>query len=393
MKPGPNIKDGKQNSRGVQLYLVLAFLSLLSVLGLDYLAARRGEKAYFFSSRVLPAESPAARPLLAGSVRRFLDASGLPPESVQELRDEDGSPLFVIQLTAESYDGLEPRLEEELRDRKAVFDKDKKDFEGWTSHSWRIVRDEGDKLGLVFSFPRPLPAAEKMPREAAPADRLVAIIIDDMGNSLEALEEICNLGQPITISVLPQSAYAEETARIAHENGLEVMLHLPGESLNHHEGNDSTAGLIRSGMSREDIQALVEDSIARVPHIQGVNNHMGSKITQEEAVMRPILETLKRRDLFFLDSRTTANSIAFDLARKMGLRCAYRNIFLDASVGVEFSKRQMSGLIRLSQRTGQAIGIAHPFPETLQALRDSLPLLADHKVKPVFISEIIRRGK
>ena len=393
MKSGPNIKDGKQSSRGTRLYLVLAFFAILSVLGLDYSAAQRGEKAYFFSSRVFPAETPAARPLLAESMRRFLKGSGLPPESVQELRDEDGHPLFTIQVTPEGYVGLEPRLEEEIKDRNAVSEKDKKEFEGWTSHSWRVARDKKDKVTLVFSFFRPLAVAEKKPEKAESAEWLVAIIIDDMGNDLEALEEICSLGQPITISVLPQSVYAEETARIAHEKGLEVMLHLPGESLNHQEDNDSTAGLIRSGMSPEDIQALVEDSIARVPHIQGVNNHMGSKITQEEAVMRPILETLKQRDLFFLDSRTTADSIAFDLARKMGLRCACRHIFLDASVGVEFSKQQMSGLVRLSRRTGQAIGIGHPFPETLRALRESLPLLAGHKVKPVFISEIIRRGK
>lgn len=396
MKSGPSIKDRLQSPRGIRLYLVLALLTLLSVLGLDYLAAHRGEKAYIFSARAIRIEAPpAARPLLGESVRLFFDAAGLPPGSVRQLRDEDGSPLFIVQLTAESYAGLEPRLEEALRDHQAVIDKDRQEFEGWTSYFWRIARDEKDRLALAFSFPQPTPAAEKMPREpvpAAPAESLVAIIIDDMGNSLEALEEICNLGQPITISVLPQSDHAEETARIAHENGLEVMLHLPGESLNHQEGNDSTPGLIRSGMSREEIQTLVEDSIVRVPYIRGVNNHMGSKITQEEAVMRPILETLKRRGLFFLDSRTTADSIAFDLARKMGLRCASRHVFLDASVGVDYSKRQMSGLIRLSQRTGQAIGIAHPFPETLQALRESLPLLAGHKVKPVFVSEIIRRG-
>jgi polysaccharide deacetylase 2 family uncharacterized protein YibQ len=189
---------------------------------------------------------------------------------------------------------------------------------------------------------------------------------------------------------LPLSPYAEESARVAHENGLEVMLHLPGESLNHQEGNDSTAGLIRSGMSREDIRDIVEESIARVPYIQGVNNHMGSKITQEEAVMRPILEILKRRDLFFLDSRTTADSIAFDLARKMGLRSAYRNVFLDTSVGVEFSKKKLIELLHLSQKKGRAIGIGHPFPETLQALRESLPLLSGSDVKLVFVSEIIR---
>jgi polysaccharide deacetylase 2 family uncharacterized protein YibQ len=394
MKLGPNVKDRTPDPHVGRLFLILTLLALLSSVGLDYLASRRGEKAYLFASRAPRTETRLARPPLADSIRGFLGASGIPPESVRELRDEDGSPLFVIQLSPERYAGLELQLEEVLRDNKAVFDREKKEFEGWASHSWRIAGEKEGKLSLVFSSPLPLPAAEKKPREVVPPPRpegLVAIIIDDMGNSLEDLEEICGFRQPITISVLPLSPYAEESARVAHENGLEVMLHLPGESLNHQEGNDSTAGLIRSGMSREDIRDIVEESIARVPYIQGVNNHMGSKITQEEAVMRPILEILKRRDLFFLDSRTTADSIAFDLARKMGLRSAYRNVFLDTSVGVEFSKKKLIELLRLSQKKGRAIGIGHPFPETLQALRESLPLLSGSDVKLVFVSEIIRR--
>jgi polysaccharide deacetylase 2 family uncharacterized protein YibQ len=341
MKLGPNVKDRTPGPHAGRLFLILTLLALLSSVGLDYLASRRGEKAYLFASRAHRTETRLARPPLADSIRGFLGASGIPPESVRELRDEDGSPLFVIQLSPERYAGLEPQLEEMLRDNKAVFDREKTEFEGWASHSWRIAGEKEDK--------------------------------------------------PITISVLPLSPYAEESARVAHENGLEVMLHLPGESLNHQEGNDSTAGLIRSGMSREDIRDIVEESIARVPYIQGVNNHMGSKITQEEAVMRPILEILKRRDLFFLDSRTTADSIAFDLARKMGLRSAYRNVFLDTSVGVEFSKKKLIELLHLSQKKGRAIGIGHPFPETLQALRESLPLLSGSDVKLVFVSEIIRR--
>jgi polysaccharide deacetylase 2 family uncharacterized protein YibQ len=393
MKLGPNIKDRKQSPSTGRIFLILALLAILSILGLDFRAARRGEKAYFFASRALSLEAALARPLLADSIRLFFDASGIPAESVRELKDKDGSPLFIVHLTPESYSGLEPRLEEELKDKKAVFEIEEKEFEGWTSHSWRIAGEAEDRLSLVFSSPRPLPAAAKKPKETAPRrpESLVAIIIDDMGNSLEDLESICNLKQPITISVLPLSTYAEETARIAHEKGLEVMLHLPGESLNHQEGNNSTAGLIRSDMSREDIQELVEESIARVPYIRGVNNHMGSKITQEEAVMRPILEILKHHDLFFLDSRTTADSIAFDLARKMDLRCAYRNFFLDTTVGVKFSRQKLIELSRFSLKTGQAIAIGHPFQETLQALREGLPLLAGYGVKPVFVSEIIRR--
>jgi polysaccharide deacetylase 2 family uncharacterized protein YibQ len=393
MKLGLNIKDRKQSPYSGRLFLALALLAILSILGLDYRASRRGEKAYFFASRAVPIEAPLARPLLVDSIRRFLDAAGMPADSVRELQDEDGSPLFLVHLTPESYAGLESRLEEELKDKRAVFEIKDKEFDGWTSHSWRISGGEEERLSLVFSSPRPLPAAAKKTKEAAPPPRrenLVAIIIDDMGNSLEDLETICRLRQPITVSVLPLSSYAEETARIAHENGLEVMLHLPGESLNHQEGNNSTAGLIKSEMSPEEIRELVEDSIARVPYIRGVNNHMGSKITQEEEVMLPILEILKRHDLFFLDSRTTADSIAFDLARKMDLRSAYRNVFLDTPVGVEFSKQKLIELSRFSRKTGRAIAIGHPFPETLQALREGFHLLAGYGVKPVFVSEIIR---
>jgi polysaccharide deacetylase 2 family uncharacterized protein YibQ len=116
---------------------------------------------------------------------------------------------------------------------------------------------------------------------------------------------------------------------------------------------------------------------------------MGSKITQEEPVMRPILEVLKSRDLFFLDSRTTADTIAFNLAREMGLRAGFRNVFLDSTVGVDYSKKKIIELFRLAQRTGRAIGIGHPFPETLRALKDNISLAKKFKVKPVFVSEII----
>jgi polysaccharide deacetylase 2 family uncharacterized protein YibQ len=335
-------------------------------------------------------EAPSILRPLAESVLRLLDACGIPEDSVLQLADKDGSPFFMIHLTGESYANLEPRLEEEPRGENAVFEVEEKEFPGWDSHSWRITGAD-ETLSIIFSSLRPLPAPEKKLKEAVPPPtaNLAAVIIDDMGNSLKDLETICLLRQPITISILPFSPFAEETARIAHENGLEVMLHLPGESLNHQEGNDSTAGLIRSDMSRGEIQELVEESIVRVPYIRGVNNHMGSKITQRQEVMLPILEILKRHKLFFLDSRTTADSIAFDLARKLGLRSAYRNVFLDSSIGLDFSKQKLIELAHISRKTGRAIAIGHPFPETLQALREGLPLLAGYGVRPVFISEII----
>jgi uncharacterized protein len=371
-----------------RLYLIFALLALVSVIGLDYTAARRGEKAYLFAARKKAAVAPVS---LADSVRRFLEASGVPSPWAEQIEPADGTPRIVVRLPNESYPPLDRRLERKLRSQRASVKKEKGLEEGLTSYSWRISGEKEERLTVVFAL-LPPPKEEKEKEEAPPAvsEGRVAIIIDDMGSNLETLKEICDLGQPITVSVLPQSLYAEETARIAHENGLEVMLHLPGESLNHEEGNNSTPGLIRSGMREEEVRSLVEEGLSRVPYAKGVNNHMGSKITQEEPVMRPILDLLKSRGLYFLDSRTTADSIAYDLARKMGLRSGYRNIFLDTTLGTDFSKKKLIDLFELSQKTGAAIAIGHPFPETLQALRESLPLIKKYKVKPVFASEIVR---
>ena len=373
-----------------RLYLIFSLLALVSALGLDYAAARRGEKAYLFASRPPQGEAAVAAVPLADSMRRFLGASGLPPEAVEESEDADGNLLLTARLPAKDYEPLASRLDKKLRNLGISAEKEKSEEEGISSYSWRMTGPQREALVLVFSLLKP-PEEEMAGEEAAPArpENQVAIIIDDMGDSLEVLQEISDLGQPLTVSILPLSLYAVETARMAHENGLHVMLHLPGESLNHQEGNSLTAGLIKSGMSEEDVRSLVEASLSRIPYVEGVNNHMGSKITQEEPVMRPILDILKSRDLFFLDSRTTADSIAFNLARNMGLRAGFRNVFLDSTVGVDFSRKQIIELFRLAQKTGRAIGIGHPFPETLRALKDNLGLAKKYRVKLVFVSDII----
>jgi polysaccharide deacetylase 2 family uncharacterized protein YibQ len=384
-------KNRRQDPYPVRLYVFFFLLALISALGLDYRAARRGEKGQVFSPRPAREEVAVSRVPLADLVRRFIEVSGIAPEAVGKLEDADGTPRIRVHLARESYESLEPGLEKELRDRPASVDKLEGVEEGLTFYSWRITGPEEESLTLVFSLLEPV--AEKEEEEAVPPPlpgNRVAIIIDDMGDSLEALQEILDLGQPVTISILPLSAHAEETARIAHENGLEVMLHLPGESLNHQEGNNAIGGLIKSGMPEQDVRSLVEESLTRVPYVEGVNNHMGSRITQEEPVMRPILDLLKSRGLYFLDSRTTAESIAFDLARKMGLRTAYRNVFLDSPVGVDFSRQKMIDLFRFSQKTGRAIGIGHPFPETLQALRENIHLLKEYRITPVFASQLVQ---
>ncbi len=390
MKSDSSPRGNRENPKISRLYWGFIILALTSCLGLDFLAGRRGEKTYLFPSRIPAVTAGAASRAWTEIILRRLEESGIPAEDIQETTDETGTPSLVVSLPSETYVRIEPKLEQELLETKAFLRKRQEVEEDKVAHIWLIEGGEDEKLSLLFSCGRPV-AEKKEEAPPPPPGNLVAIIIDDMGNSLDVLQEIIDLHTPMTISVLPYGRYAEETARLAHDNGLEVILHLPGESLNHVEGNNNTEGIILSGMEEGEIRALVEEALARVPYADGVNNHMGSKITQEELSMRPILELLKERGLFFLDSRTTSQSIAYDLAIRMGLRSAYRNVFLDSTVGVDFSKQKMVELFRQSQKNGSSVGIGHPFPETLLALKENIHLLEKYDVRPVFASQVVRK--
>ena len=235
------------------------------------------------------------------------------------------------------------------------------------------------------------PAKSPRPLKQPPPSGKVALIVDDMGNSQEALEEILELGRPVTIAILPYSPYALETAGRAHEKGLEILLHLPLESLNGNGSEFGTEGLIRSGMSEEEVRSLLAQELDRIPYVRGVNNHMGSKVTADGAMMRTILEPIRERGLFFVDSRTTGKSVAHDVAVSMGIPSASRQVFLDADGDIGRIRERLLELFRIAQRDGRAIGICHPFKETLRTLKEDFGLLGSYGLKAVFVSEIVGR--
>jgi polysaccharide deacetylase 2 family uncharacterized protein YibQ len=240
--------------------------------------------------------------------------------------------------------------------------------------------------------PPPVSAPVVRPSSGKPAAPLgrVALVMDDMGNSLEALEELLELTEPLTIAVLPFGSHAAETARRANEKGLQVLLHLPLESLNGNGQEAATEGLIRTGMGVEEIRSLVSGELDRIPHVRGVNNHMGSKVTADAEMMRAILEPVRERGLFFLDSRTTGRSVAFDVAVEMGIPAVSRQVFLDADGDARLIRERLMELFRLARRDGQAVGICHPFKETLRTLRESFGGLRAQGLEAVFISDLVR---
>lgn len=203
-----------------------------------------------------------------------------------------------------------------------------------------------------------------------PATARVAVIFDDAGGSIEDIDAIIALERPATIAVLPGLRFSREAAERARAAGLEVFLHLPLEA------DDSTKAMgpggIAAVMSDEEIVATVRDGLAFVPGAVGVNNHMGSKGTADERIMRAVLSEVKARGLIWVDSRTSLQTVGARLAGEMGIPSASRQVFLDNEDDPDAIRSQIARLLDIARRQGQAIAIGHAQRRTAQVLREML---------------------
>lgn len=396
------------------LTIVLTATALVAAFSLDYINARKGDRAYLFGGpakaaapvvEARPVEKTAAKtvpaPAPRPAVKPFdevvaatLTAAGVSEDSVLLLKGPKGRPLFEVEIPAELYASVGPAVEKALEAQGVrVLDKKRTPSEDKTEILWALRRPAKEDAGISFILPvepPPVVAAAKEPPAKREPRGQVALIMDDMGASLETLDELIPLGRPVTVSVLPYSANAAETARIAHEKGLEVLLHLPLESVNNHEAMAGTEGLIMAMMTEPAIVAAFEASYDRVPFAVGTNNHMGSRITADRDLMRTVLKPIKERGLFFVDSRTTGKTVALEEARRMGIPAAQRDIFLDADEDRGRIRGRLVELLQRARKKGQAIGICHPFPETLAVLKSSLHLVDVYNLEFVPVSRLVR---
>jgi uncharacterized protein len=230
-------------------------------------------------------------------------------------------------------------------------------------------------------------AAARSQETPANGQARLAIILDDLGNDRSAAEAIFALPYPLTISVLPNHPHSVEIAEEAHRRRYQVMLHLPMESVG--QGRPESQEL-RPGMSDQDVSAMVNGFMDAVPDVAGVNNHQGSQSTANEALMDELMPVLRDRKLFYIDSRTTAATVAFDAARRAGVQSAFRNTpFLDDVAEVPAVRRQLQLAFREAAEKGEVVAIGHPHPATLQALRDILPQAKARGIRLVFASELV----
>lgn len=228
--------------------------------------------------------------------------------------------------------------------------------------------------------PKLTPTAQTKPR--------IAIVIDDMGWELPIARELLALDHPLSFAVLPQAPYQLQIAEAALQHRRDLLLHLPMEPHGYPQVNPGPNALL-SHMNSAEMAKLVRTALQALPQVVGVNNHMGSRLTENAKAMRVVMRELKRYDLFFLDSRTSSGSQAHQIAREMGIPTARRHIFLDNNVQQTHISKQLHRLADMASQQGEAIGIGHPYPETLRALKRTLPVIRQAGVRIVPISRLV----
>jgi uncharacterized protein len=235
-----------------------------------------------------------------------------------------------------------------------------------------------------------LPAATTTVTPAGPVHGArIAVVIDDLGHDVAELRPLEGLGVPVTYSVLP---YEQQTPQVVAElrgRRAEMLLHLPMEPKN---GENPGPGALLQGMSDGELRQRTEAALKAVPGAVGVNNHMGSLLSAEEGPMTTVLGVLAERNLFFLDSRTSAESVGYKVALGLGVPAAERQVFLDGEATPEAIHTQFQRLLDLARTRGAAIAIGHPHPETLAALVREVPRARAEGFEFVPVSYLLTRA-
>lgn len=233
-------------------------------------------------------------------------------------------------------------------------------------------------------------AGAEVPEEK-PVLKRAAIVIDDFGNQMQGTQEMLDLPIPFTVAVMPFLPTTKEDAELAHSRGKDVIIHMPMEPV---KGKKSWLGpgAITVDLTDEEVRKRVEAAVDEVPYAVGMNNHMGSKVTADKRIMRIILQVCKERQLYFLDSRTTGQSVIGELAAELGVPTAANGLFFDDQYTMEHIMKQAELFKKKLDKHGTLIAIGHvgpPGKKTAFALRKTIPQL-DGKADFVLVRDLVK---
>lgn len=236
-------------------------------------------------------------------------------------------------------------------------------------------------LPLFYNLPKPS-------QQPAPPQTTahIAIIIDDLGYNLRQGVATARLPGHLTMAILPHSPNGVALAELGYQQGKEIILHNPMSNI---QKLPLDPGGLTEDMEHPQFVDTLYDNLESIPHISGLNNHMGSQLTQLQIPMQWLMTELARESLFFIDSRTSANSIAWEVAQEFEVPSRKRDVFLDNERTQAAIARQFEKVIKIAQRRGNAIAIGHPYPETVEYLQRVIPTLAPLGITLVPVSQLL----
>lgn len=218
----------------------------------------------------------------------------------------------------------------------------------------------------------------------------IGLIIDDMGYRYQSGKRAINLPANVTYSFLPYSPHARKLANLANKNQKEIMLHIPMEANN---GKVLGPGGLTTQMPKAVFDLELTHNLSAIPFIKGVNNHMGSLLTQKNEQMKWLMERLAEQEIYFVDSRTSVKSVALKAARQFGIRSETRDIFVDHDLSEKAMQQQLNMVIKIAKRNGSAVVIGHPFPETIKVLEQWIPFAKAQGFEFVYMSRLLNIRK
>jgi polysaccharide deacetylase 2 family uncharacterized protein YibQ len=251
------------------------------------------------------------------------------------------------------------------------------------------LRVAARKAVQPVATPRPRPTATPRPSPAPGQRGRLAILLDDAGQQLDLIAVASALPETVAVSVLPFLPSSAAAAGEMHRSGHEVWLHLPMEPAEYPARNPGPGAVLVS-MPEEEIRTTVRAALNNVPHVVGVNNHMGSRATTDLRTMTWVMQEISARDLSFIDSRTIIDTVAEDAARSQGIPTGRRHIFLDNQRNRAAISKQLAEAVYRARVEGEIIAIGHMVEVTVQTLRDELPGISDRGVDLVPPSTLLR---
>lgn len=223
------------------------------------------------------------------------------------------------------------------------------------------------------------------------SEPVVSIIIDDIGENYRQAADLIRAETPYTLAILPHTSHSRKIARLAASKGKEIMLHLPMQSVSHH---DYPPGTLSLHMTKQQFESQLQKHINDMPGLKGINNHMGSLLTRHPGHMSWLMQTLADdTGLYFVDSRTTDKSIAYQIAQEFDVPSLKRDVFLDPDHGTRTLKQQFARFIKIAKKNRSALAIAHPYPDSIKFLQRNIHRLKQQGIKIVTVSELIKQRR